>query len=251
MSVILIPLILAAFCAALLVARPAAPVVVRRTALSAVLVAAAFAATGGDIFARAETPATAETPAAAGTPTVAQAPAADQPETAPAAGQWRMLGCKQDELDDSKRCVASSPWAEISRQFASFIRYQCGQRASGEKWETPTLVFRYLNLTDEVDGEGPGKYEYYRVASRWDREAVTEELFWKGAGGDNLFWDDAAKQREAVRNFGDKNQFRVRLDYFADGRKVFVYSLAGAKDAIAEARSECGLDEDGLPEAGE
>ena len=175
---------------------------------------------------------------AVGLPVGGSALAQSEEETTPEL--WETFGCKLDEMDDSKFCTVTSPWAKSSRKFKSFAKYQCGEETDGKKWEIATLEFNYLNLDDEI--RRSGKYEYHNVALRWDEEVASENVLWRQIGDKTLFWKHDSDQQEAIRQFQEKSQLRVRLNYFSDGGVVFTYPLAGAKATISEARRECGFE---------
>ena len=199
--------------------------------------------------------------------------------SAPAeAEEWRGF-CKMDEWDDTSKCRATARDAVAGAPLSEsvFLVYQCltgddgkiresvflgkGSRGVVDFVGNAWMQFRFSGIEREHLGDSYGTDVrvgpwLHKVLVRWDKEPASEAVFFKPDRWQmwNWIWGKPSSDWRGwkglemtptyfpnpIRLLQEKSQLRIRVK-LGDNPKVFNFSLAGARESIAEAKRGCGL----------
>ena len=195
------------------------------------------------------------------------------------AEEWRSF-CKIDEWDDTSKCRAyarDAVFRDSSGRDSVFLVYQCLTGDDGKIRESvflgkhwrgvlhfdnaalqslPIRGIERENLGNSYESDGPW---LHKVLVRWDKERASEGVFFKPEDQGAWFWQWGTRPSDwrhwetlkmtptalpnPIRLLQTKSQLRMRGKWgkWNDESVVFTFSLAGAREKIAEAKKGCGL----------
>ena len=164
------------------------------------------------------------------------------------------VSCETDEWDDSQSCKAS-----INTQVEIVVFFSFGYRCDGTGKQS-VYLFGTLPLYGFASASGKWEsgesFTLQKFQVRWDKEPASEIMmlaegdstssytwWWGDRGPDWWGWEELemtpTKFPNPIRLLQEKSQLRIRHDN--DIEPVITIPLAGAREAIAEAKKGCGL----------
>ena len=177
------------------------------------------------------------------------------------APEWR-VECMTDEWDDTPHCHTYAGSAKGHLDIVHHCSTVNGEAVEHVYFSRPAdYWYGGTDLsglaTAPAQSENGDRLTLHKVQIRWDKESASEVILSRGKGrgemnwlthkfpSDSPFWEKlemtpVASFLNPIRLLQEKSQLRVRGK--SDGSPtVFTFSLAGAREAIAEARRRCGL----------
>ena len=169
---------------------------------------------------------------------------------AQSAEKWG-VSCKTDEWDDFQNCEASvrTPTAF----WVYLLHYRCdGTGKQSVKLRGSLPLYGFASVSGER--ESGESFTLRKFQARWDKDPASEIImlatgdsrkshtwWWEERGPDWPGWESLEMTPTTLPNpvslLQTKSQLRIR----GDNGPVLTFTLAGAREAIAEAKRGCGL----------